>query len=73
MVMNNVSISNEIREVCRSLHISIAELARRTGQSPQNLNSKLNRESFTMDELDAIAASLGIKFERRFVFPKDYN
>ncbi len=69
--MNNVSISTEIREVCRSLHVSIAELARRTGQSPQNLNSKLKRESFTMEELDSIAASLGIKFERRFVIPKE--
>ncbi|MBI9096341.1 MAG: helix-turn-helix transcriptional regulator [Sphaerochaeta sp.] len=73
MIMNNVSISTEIREVCRSLHVSIAELARRTGQSPQNLNSKLNRESFTIEELDTIATSLGIKFERRFVIPKEYN
>ncbi|MDD4220682.1 MAG: helix-turn-helix transcriptional regulator [Sphaerochaetaceae bacterium] len=71
--MNNVSISTEIREVCRSLHVSIAELARRTGQSPQNLNAKLNRESFTINELDSIAIALGIKFERRFVIPKGYN
>jgi len=69
--MNTVSISTEIREVCHSLHISIAKLARRTGQSPQNLNSKLNRKSFTMEELDSIAASLGIKFERSFVIPKE--
>lgn len=71
--MNNVSISTEIREVCRTLHVSIAELARRTGQSPQNLNSKLKRESFTMEELDSIASSLGIRFERRFVIPKGNN
>ena len=73
MIMNNVSISTEIREVCRNLHVSIAELARRTGQSPQNLNSKLKRESFTMEELDSIASSLGIRFERRFVIPKGNN
>jgi hypothetical protein len=39
---------------------TFAELARLTGQSPQNLNAKLKRESFSISELDEIAKSLGI-------------
>jgi transcriptional regulator with XRE-family HTH domain len=63
-----LTISEQIRDVCTRLNVSIAELARRTGQSPQCLNGKLNRESFTINELSKIADVLGITFERHFVF-----
>lgn len=54
--------------LCGRLNISVAELARRTGQSPQNFSSKLKRQSFTMAELDLIAEVTGTTFERNFVF-----
>lgn len=63
-----MEISAQIRMLCGRLNISVAELARRTGQSPQNFNSKLKRESFTMAELDKIAEVTGTTFERNFVF-----
>ncbi len=63
-----MTISDQIRMLCARLNISVAELARRTGQSPQNFNSKLKRESFTIAELDAIADATGTNFERSFVF-----
>lgn len=66
-----MTISDEIRMLCARLNISKAELARRTGQSPQNLNEKMKRESFTIDELDEIARAAGAKFERAFVLPND--
>ena len=69
--MTNQSISAKIRDVCAYLNVSIAELARRTGQSPQNLNSKLNRKSFSIKELEKIAIVLGIKFENKFIIPKE--
>lgn len=66
-----MSISDQIRMLCARLNISKAELARRTGQSPQSLNAKMKRESFTINELDEIADAVNVKFERAFVLPND--
>ena len=63
-----MEISAQIRMLCGRLNISVEELARRMGQSPQNFNSKLKRESFTMAELDKVAEVTGTTFERNFVF-----
>lgn len=63
-----MTISEQIRMLCGRLNISVAELARRTGKSPQNFNSKLKRESFTIEELEGIAEATGTVFERKFVF-----
>ena len=62
-----MTISEEIRMLCGRLSISIAELARRTGQSPQNLSSKLKRGSFTVSELEAIAKATGTTYKRCFI------
>lgn len=62
-----MTISEQIRMLCGRLNISVAELARRTGQSPQNFNSKLKRGSFTIAELDIIASATGTQFVRSFV------
>lgn len=45
----------------------MAELARRLGKSPQNFNSKMKRESFTISELEQIAETVEAKFERSFI------
>jgi len=37
------------------MNISVSELARRIGQTPQNFNKKLQRETVTLDELKAIS------------------
>jgi transcriptional regulator with XRE-family HTH domain len=64
-----MTISDQIRMLCARLNISKAELARRIGQSPQNLNSKLRRGSFTIDELDQIGSATGVQFVRLFKLP----
>jgi transcriptional regulator with XRE-family HTH domain len=66
-----MTISDQIRMLCARLNISKAELARRTGQSPQALNAKMKRESFTISELDEIANAAGVRFERAFVLSGD--
>ena len=66
-----MTISDQIRMLCARLKISKAELARRTGQSPQALNAKLKRESFTISELDELANAVGVKFDRAFVLSDD--
>ena len=43
-------------------NISEAELARRLGISPQNLNNKMKRDNFTEKDLSDIAAALDCTF-----------
>ena len=62
-----MKISEQIKVLCVRTNVSTAELARRLGQSPQNLNAKLKRESFTIAELERIAEAVDAKFERNFV------
>ena len=59
-----------ITELCEQMNISVSELARRIGQTPQNFNKKLKRETVTLDELKDIADVLGVKFEQSFVLPE---
>lgn len=62
-----MTISEQIKVLCVRSNISVSELARRVGTSPQNLNAKLKRESFTIAELENIAAVVDCSFERNFV------
>lgn len=62
-----MTISEQIRVLCVRTNISVAELARRMGMSPQNLNAKLKRETFTVSDLNQIAESTGTTFERKFI------
>lgn len=64
-----MTISLQIRLLCARLNISMAELARRLGCSPQNLNAKMKRESFTVAELDQIAYVTSTVFSRNFILP----
>lgn len=61
-----MTISEQIKVLCVRSNISIAELARRLGKSPQALNAKLKRESFTIEELEIIAEAVDAKFLRSF-------
>ena len=58
-----------IKELCEQMNISVSELARCIGQTPQNFNKKLKRETVTLDELKIIADVLGVKFEQAFILP----
>lgn len=61
-----MTTSDMVIQLCKKLNISIAELSRRIGQSPQNFNKKLKRNTLNLDELIAIADALGIIFEQSF-------
>ena len=47
-------------------NISEAELARKLGISPQNLNNKMKRDNFTESDLKSIAAALDCTFTVSF-------
>lgn len=64
-----MTISEQIKVLCVRSDISVAELARRIGTTPQNFNSKMKRESFTISDLEYIATVLECGFERHFVLP----
>lgn len=62
-----MTISEQIKVLCVRTNISVSELAHRMGMSPQNLNAKLKRETFTISDLDQIAEATGTTFERKFI------
>ncbi|MDE7432960.1 MAG: helix-turn-helix transcriptional regulator [Lachnospiraceae bacterium] len=62
-----MTISEQIKVLCVRCNVSEAELARRLGKSPQSFNSKMKRESFTIDDLEEIADALGVEFTRKFI------
>lgn len=64
-----MTTSDMIRELCEKQNISLAELSRRIGQTPQNFNKKLQRDTVSVDEINIIAQVLNIQFEQAFVFP----
>lgn len=64
-----MTTSDMIRELCEKMNISLAELCRRIGQTPQNFNKKLKRGTVSFDEMMAIAEALGVKYEQAFVLP----
>lgn len=43
--------SDMIRKLCANENISVSELARRIGQSPQNFGKKIKRDTVTFDEM----------------------
>ena len=61
--------SDIIRQLCEQMNISISELARRLGQSPQNFGKKLKRETITLEELRAITEVMDVKLEYTFILP----
>ncbi len=56
-----------IKQLCNKRKISLAELARMIGQSPQNFNKKLKRDTLSTEELINIGVALNAEFEQFFI------
>ena len=54
-----MTISEQIKVLCVRCGVSEAELARRLGKSPQSFNSKMKRESFTVEDLEENCRCIG--------------
>lgn len=61
--------SDMVRELCEKMNISIAELCRRIGQTPQNFNKKLKRGTISFEEMEQIAKAVGAGYEQAFILP----
>lgn len=64
-----MTTSDMVRELCVKQNISLAELCRRIGQTPQNFNKKLQRGTVSFKEMMKIAEALGVGYEQAFVLP----
>lgn len=65
-----MSVSEQIKILCVKLGISVSELGRIAGKSPQAFSQKLKRETFTVDELKQLAEAVGCEYEGTFTTPK---
>lgn len=59
-------VSEQLKILAVKLNISISEMARRCGKSPQAFSQKMKREGFTPDELSEIAQRLGCEYKQYF-------
>ena len=64
-----MTTSDMIRELCDRMDISLAELCRRIGQTPQNFNKKLQRGTVSSEEMAKIAVALDVGYEQAFILP----
>lgn len=64
-----MATSEQIKILCVKIGISVSELARRCGASPQAFTQKMKRESFTPEELKAVATAAGCQYESSFILP----
>lgn len=64
-----MATSEQIKILCVKLGISVSELARMYGSSPQAFSQKLKREGFTPSELKDIAKVAGCEYESSFLLP----
>ncbi|MDE6434763.1 MAG: XRE family transcriptional regulator [Lachnospiraceae bacterium] len=62
-------VSEQIKILCVKLNISVSELARLYGTSPQAFIQKMKRETFTPAELRKVAEAAGCGYECAFVLP----
>lgn len=64
-----MATSEQIKIMCVKLGISVSELARCYGASPQAFSQKMKREGFTPAELKDVATAAGCKYESSFILP----
>ncbi len=64
-----MATSEQVKILCVKLGISVSELARLYGSSPQAFSQKLKREGFTPAELKDIAKAAGCEYESSFLLP----
>ena len=65
---DSVTIEQKLKMALAYVGVSQAELARRIGTTPPNLNQKVKRNTLTNEEMEQIAAALGGNWRAEFVF-----
>lgn len=60
-------LEEAIKIVCVKNELTIAEIARRLGVSPQAFGQKLKRGKLSVTDIDSIASVCGCQFECNFI------
>ena len=60
--------SELIKIVCQKNNMSLSELARQIGQTPQNFSKKLLRNTVTDEELSEILTLLNVVYQQKIIF-----
>lgn len=63
-----MTIEQKINMALAYRGMSQAELARKIGTTPSNLNKKVKRDTLTKEEMEQIAQALGGSWRAEFVF-----
>lgn len=66
----DLELNEQIKIICGRAGISISELARRLGKTPQNFTQQLKRNDFRVSDLNQIADVLGVRFVCGFEYEK---
>jgi transcriptional regulator with XRE-family HTH domain len=61
-----LTFGEKIKIIMGRRGVSISDLAKKTGQSPQNMSNKMSRDNFSEKELKEIAVALDCTFETVF-------
>lgn len=61
-----MTTAEQIKVLCLRLGISVSELARQIGQTPQNFNAKLKRNTISQSEIDVICKTFNITYKHFF-------
>jgi len=61
-----LTFGEKIKIIMGRRGVTITDLAKKTGQSPQNMSNKMSRDNFSEKELKEIAIALDCTFETIF-------
>lgn len=64
-----MAVSEQLKILCVKLNMSVSDLAKLNGKSPQAFSQKMKREGFTPAELKEIAIAAGCIYEGSFILP----
>lgn len=67
--MKALELNLQIKAAAAVAGLSLAEVARRVGMSPQAFNNRIKTGKFSRAEFDAIAAAMGAEYKAVFIFP----
>lgn len=62
-------MATKIKVVCAAMEISCAEVARNMGMSPQLFSSRMQKQRFSEEEIQQLAAAMGVKYVSYFELP----
>lgn len=66
-----LSFSEKMRVLMKRRGVSVQELAERLGVSRQNVNQRLNNNSFTLADMEKYAAAIGCAVEIEIIEPSE--